>query len=86
MNNNLNRKNKIRNKDDIQLDGINENKIYNPLGNFLEKSKNMISQYMNAESQRSKEIMLKEEVLKIKREREDSQRKIDKINEEKIIE
>ena len=82
MNNNLNRKNKIRNEDDIQLDGINKNKIYVPISNFLEKSKNMISQYMNAESQRSKEIMLKEEVLKIKREREDIQRKIERIEED----
>ena len=74
MNNNLNRRNKIRNE--------NNDKIDNPLDNFLEKSRNMISQYMDAESKRSKEIMLKEEALKIKREREDSQRRIDRIKED----
>ena len=83
MNNNLSRRNKNRNEDDIQLDENNEKKIDNPLlSNFLEKGKNMISQYMNAESQRAKEIMLKEEAIKIKREREDSQRKIDRIRED----
>ena len=78
MNDNLSRRNKNRNEDDIQLAENNEKNIDNPLlGNFLEKGKNMISQYMNAESQRAKEIMMKEEALKIKREREDSQRKIE---------
>ena len=82
MNNNLTRRNKNRNEDDIQFDENNA-KIDNPLlGNFLEKGKNMISQYINAESQRAKEIMFKEEALKIKREREDSQRKIDRIRED----
>ena len=81
MNNNLNRRNKIRNENDIQLDGNND-KIYNPLGNFLEKSRNMISQYMEDKSKRSKEIMLKEEGLKIKREKEDTQRRIDRIKED----
>ena len=79
--NNLNRRNKNRNENDFQLDGNND-KIDNRLGNFLEKSRNVISQYMNFESKRLKEIMLKEEELKIKRVREDGQRARERLEED----
>lgn len=70
----MNRKNGNRNDGDIQFDINNEKKINDPLGNFLEKGKNMISEYMNDKFKRLNGIILKEEELKIKRAREDGQR------------
>ena len=79
--NNVNRRNKIGGGGDARSDGNND-KIDNPLGHFLEESRNMISQYIDAKTKRSKEIMLKKEELKIKREREDTQRRINRIRED----
>lgn len=70
----MNRKNGNRNDGDIQFDINNEKKINDPLGNFLEKGNNMISEYMNDKFKRLSGIILKEEELKIKRAREDEQR------------
>ena len=79
--NNVNRRNKIGGGGDAGSEGNND-KIDNPLGHFLEKSRNMISQYIDAKTKSSKEIKLKKEELNIKREREDAQRRISRIRED----